>query len=138
MRAQIVCAAFAAALLPANAGAQTLPLTEAQALARLSAESPRVQAVRSVVDVARADVLAAARWPNPRVTFNREAVSGVTENMVMVAQLLPVAGRRRFEVNAASARLDAATSRADDAVRRMRADLRLAYTAPWAAQAGKR
>ena len=138
LRAPIVCAAFAAALLPAIAAAQTLQLTEAQALSRLSNESPRVQAVRTAVDVARADVLAAARWPNPRVTFNREAVAGVTENMVMVAQLLPVAGRRRFEMNAASARVDAATNRADEAVRRMRADLRLAFTDLWAAQLRER
>jgi cobalt-zinc-cadmium efflux system outer membrane protein len=138
MRARVVCAALAAALLPASPGAQTLLLTESQAVARLSAESPRVQAVRAAVDVARADVLSAGRWPNPRVTFNREAVAGVTENMVMVAQLLPVAGRRRFEVSAASARVEAATSRADDAVRRLRADLRLAFTDLWAAQARER
>ena len=138
MRACIVCAALAAALLPASAGAQTLSLTESQALARLSAESPRVQAVRAAIDVARADVLSAARWPNPRVTFNREAVGGTTENMLMVAQVLPVAGRRRFEMNAASARVDAASSRVDDQVRRLRADLRLAFTDLWTAQARER
>ncbi len=138
LRAPIVCAAFVAALLPAIAAAQTLPLTESQALSRLSTESPRVQAVRTAVDVARADALAAARWPNPRVTFNREAVAGVTENMVMVAQLLPVAGRRRFEMSAASARVEASTNRADDAIRRLRADLRLAFTDLWAAQERER
>jgi outer membrane protein, heavy metal efflux system len=52
--------------------------------------------------------------------------------------VLPVAGRRRFEVSAASARVEAATSRADDAVRRLRADLRLAFTDLWAAQARER
>ena len=72
------------------------------------------------------------------MTFNREAVAGITENMLMVAQPLPVTGRRRFEVSAASARVDAATSRADDAVRRLRADLRLAFTDLWAAQARER
>lgn len=138
LRAPIVCAAFAAALLPAIAAAQTLPLTESQALSRLSTESPRVQAVRTAVDVARADVLAAARWPNPRVSFNREAVAGVTENMVMVTQLLPVAGRRRFEMSAASARVEASTNRADDTIRRLRADLRLAFTDLWAAQERER
>src|SRR5688572_15275306 len=138
MRARVVCAALAAALLPASTGAQTLSLTESQALARLSAESPRVRAVRTAVDVARADVLSAARWPNPRVTFNREAVGGITENMLMVAQVLPVAGRRGFEMSAASARVDAASSRADDQVRRLRADLRLAFTDLWTAQARER
>ena len=134
MRIFIVCLA-AVAVLGSSAGAQTLSLTEPETLARLSDESPRVQAVRAAVDVARADVLAAARWPNPRVTFNREAVAGIAEDMVMVSQVLPVAGRRRFEVNAASARVDATSSRAGERLRRLRADLRLAFTDLWAAQA---
>jgi cobalt-zinc-cadmium efflux system outer membrane protein len=137
MRTLIVCFAVGTGLVQ-SAVAQTLPLTESQALSRLSTESPRVQAVRAGIDIARADVLAAARWPNPRVSFNREAVAGVTENMLMVAQLLPVAGRRRFEVSAASARVEAATSRADDAIRRLRADLRLAFTDLWASQLRER
>jgi outer membrane protein, heavy metal efflux system len=138
MRALVARAVLAAALLPAAAGAQSLSLTESQALARLSAESPRVQAVRAAVDVARANILAAGRWPNPTLTFNREAVAGITENMLMVAQVLPVAGRRRFEVSAASARVEAASSRADDQVRRLRADLRLSFTDLWTAQARER
>ena len=138
MRALVVRAVLAAAVLPAGAGAQTLSLTESQALVRLSIESPRVQAVRAAVDVARAEVLAAGRWPNPRVTFNRESVAGIAENMLMVAQVLPVAGRRRLEVGAASARVGAASSRADDQVRRLRADLRLAFTDLWTAQARER
>ena len=85
MRTVVLCATLAAVILPFSAGAQSLPLTEADALARLSADSPRVRAIAAGIDVARADVLAAGRWPNPRVTFNREAVAGVTENMVMVA-----------------------------------------------------
>ncbi len=128
MRTPLVCAALVAALLPTGAGAQTLSLTESEALARLSAESPRVQAARAGVAVARADVLAAARWPNPRVTFNREAVSGIAEDMLMVTQALPISGRRGLEVRAASARVEASAGRADDQVRRLRADLRLAYT----------
>ncbi len=115
-----------------------MSLTESQALARLSAESPRVQAVRSAVDVVRADALAAGRWPNPRVIFNREAVAGIAEHMLMVSQVLPVTGRRRFDVSAASARVDAAASRADDEIRRMRADLRLSFTDLWAAQTRER
>jgi cobalt-zinc-cadmium efflux system outer membrane protein len=138
MRVLVVGGVLAAVVLPAGAGAQTLSLTESQALARLSAESPRVQAVRSAVDVARADVLAAGRWPNPRITFNREAVAGITENMLMVAQVLPVSGRRRLDVSAASARVEAASSRADGQVRRLRAELRLAFTDLWTAQARER
>lgn len=128
MRVLFVCAAIGLACLPAAAGAQTLALTESGALARLSSESPRVQAVRAAVDVARADVLAAARWPNPRVTYSREAVAGVAENYLTVAQVLPVTGRRRLDVLGAAARVEASVSRAEDQVRRLEADLRLAFT----------
>jgi len=84
--------------------------------------------------VARADVLAAGRWPNPRLTFDRESVAGVTENMTMVAQPLPITGRRGLEVQAASALVDASSNRSDDAMRRARADLRLAFAQLVAAQ----
>lgn len=127
MRAQLICAALLAALVPARARAQTIPLTESQALARLSPESPRVRAVRAAIELARADVLAAGRWPNPRLTLDREAVSGITEYIATVAQPLPITGQRRLQVDAASALVDASTSRADEAIRRARADLRLAF-----------
>src|SRR5688572_598927 len=137
MRTFFVCAALAV-VLPASARAQTVTLTESEVLAQLRTASPRVLAARAGVDVARADVLAAARWPNPRVTFNREAVAGVAENMLMVSQVLPITGRRRLEVSAATARVEASSSRADDQLRRVRADLRLAFTDLWAAQERER
>lgn len=138
MRIVVLCATLAAFMPPSNAGAQSLPLTEAEALARLSPASPRVRAIRAGIDVARADVLAAGRWPNPRVTFDREAVAGVTENMTMVSQALPITGRRGFEVQAASALVDASASRADEALRRARADLRLAFAQLVSAQVRER
>lgn len=138
MRVLVVRAAIGLACLPAAAGAQTLSLTESQALARLSSESPRVQALQSAVDVARADVLAAGRWPNPRVTLSREAVAGIAEHYVTVAQPLPITGRRGFEVDAATARAGASASRVDDQVRRLRADLRLSFTSLWVAQTRER
>lgn len=138
MRALLVRAVLAVAVLPASAGAQTLSLTESQALARLSSESPRVQALRAAVDVARADVLAAGRWPNPRVTFNREAVAGITENMLMVSQPIPVTGRRRLDVEVATVRVEASASRAEDQIRRLRADLRLSFNDLWLAQTRER
>jgi cobalt-zinc-cadmium efflux system outer membrane protein len=126
MRAVVLCATLAA-LVPCGVGAQSLPLTEAEALARLSSASPRVRAIRAAIDIARADVLAAGRWPNPRFTYDRESVAGVTEDMAMVSQVLPVTGSRRLEVLAANALVDASTGRADEAVRRARADLRLSF-----------
>jgi cobalt-zinc-cadmium efflux system outer membrane protein len=127
MRTVVLCATLAACILPLNVGAQSLPLTEAEALARLSPASPRARAISAGIDVARADAIAAGRLPNPRLTYDREAVAGVTENMVMVSQTLPITGRRGFEVQAASALVDASSSRADEALRRARADLRLAF-----------
>jgi outer membrane protein, heavy metal efflux system len=138
MRTAMFCAAFTAALLPASVGAQSLKLTESEALALLSAESPRARAIRAAVDVARADVLSAARWPNPRITVDRESVAGVTENIVMVAQPLPITGRRGFEVQAASALVSARSGRADDEIHRLRADLRLAFANLLAAQTRER
>ena len=127
MRAVVLCATLAALSLPSGVDAQSLPLTEAEALARLSPASPRVLAMRADIAVAGAEVLAAGRWPNPRVIYDRESVAGVREDILTVSQVLPITGRRRFEVKAASAVVDATSSRADAALRRARADLRLAF-----------
>src|SRR5262245_31996702 len=127
MRTAVLCAWLAGVLIPAAARAQSLSLTEADALARLSADSPRVRAIRAAVDLARAEVQSVGRWPNPRLTFDRESVAGITENLTMIAQQLPITGRRGLEVRAASALVDASTSRSEDAVRRARADLRVAF-----------
>jgi outer membrane protein, heavy metal efflux system len=138
MRTFCVRAAFAVLLVPVSVGAQTVALTESEVLRQLASASPRVQAARASIDVARADVLAASRWPNPRVTFNRESLAGVAENMVMVSQPLPVTGRRRFDISAATARVEATSQRAEDQIRRIRADLRLVFTDLWAAQERER
>ena len=138
MRTVVLCATLAAVGLPSGVGAQSLPLTESDVLARLSPDSPRVRGIRAATDVARADVLAAGRWPNPRVTFDRESVAGISENITMVAQTLPITGRRGLEMQAASALVDASSNRSDDAMRRARADLRLAFAQLVAAQVRER
>ncbi len=138
MRALVLGAMLAAVVLPSSAGAQSLSLTESDVLARLSPQSPRVRAIRAAVDVARADVLAAARWPNPRLTLDRESVAGVTEVMTMVAQPLPISGHRGLLVDAATALVEASSSRADDEMRRARADLRVAFAQLMTAQARER
>jgi len=128
-----------AALLTVSvpAASQTV-LSEAEALTRLSADSPRARAIRAGVDVARAEISTAGRWPNPRLTVDRESVAGVSETLTTVLQPLPVTGRRELERSAASAVADAHASRADDEVRRVRADLRLAYAELAAAQVRER
>ena len=137
MRALIV-RAVVVVLLPGLAAAQTVLLTESEALAQLSSDNPRVRRLSSGVALARVEVEAAGRWPNPRAAFNREAVAGVVEQMVTVSQVLPVTGRRGFDVRAASARLDATSQRAAGELRRLRADLRLSFTELWLAQALER
>ena len=137
MRTRMCCMVMALLAISASASAQ-LVLSEADALSRLSPESPRVRAMRAAIDITRADVLAASRWPNPRVAFDRESVSGVTENMTTVLQPLPITGRRGLETHAAEALLAATTSRVDDELRRARADLRLAYSNLLVAQTRER
>ncbi|MEQ1573320.1 MAG: TolC family protein [Vicinamibacterales bacterium] len=126
MRIRTWCVGVALLSFSVPTAGQT-PLSEADALARLSAESPRVRAIRAAVELTRADALASGRWPNPRATFNRESVAGVTENMVTVTQALPITGRRGLEMSAASALVSASSSRADEEIRRARAELRAAY-----------
>ena len=72
-------------------------MSEADALARLSTDSPRVRAIRSGIELARADVLSANRWPNPRLYVGRESVAGVTETITSVLQPLPITGQRRLK-----------------------------------------
>jgi len=134
MRIRTWCVAAALACFPRLAAAQTV-LSEAEALARLSAESPRVRAIRSAIDVARAEALAPGRWPNPRVTFNREAVAGITENMFFVTQPLPITGRRGLDVDALSALVVATERRADEEIRQVRAAVRSAFADLVSAQA---
>jgi outer membrane protein, heavy metal efflux system len=121
----------------APTAAQTV-LSEADALARLSSDSPRARAIRSAVDVARADVLNVGRWPNPRLNVDREAVAGVAETLTTVLQPLPITGRRTLERESATASAEATARRADDELRRTRADLRLTYADLVAAQIRER
>jgi cobalt-zinc-cadmium efflux system outer membrane protein len=136
MRAAVLCAALT--VVPVGVGAQSVTLTESEALARLSAEGARVRALRAPVEVARADVLAAGRWPNPRFSIERQSVAGVTEYYTSISQPLPITGRRDLEVQAASTLVLARSRRADDDVRRLRADLRLAFADLVAAQVRER
>jgi cobalt-zinc-cadmium efflux system outer membrane protein len=137
MRCVVPCAALAV-LLPLSASAQSLSMTEADVLARVSADSPRVRAIRAATDVVRAESLSARRWPNPRLTVDRESVAGVTEYLTMIGQPLPITGRRGLEIRSADALADASAARTDDVLRRARADVRFAYAQLVAAQTRER
>src|SRR5262245_39092686 len=138
MRTALCCAVLALMWPSTFAHGQPVNLTEAEALSRLSAASPRAKAARAAVEVARADVISANRWPNPPLPFDRQAVAGVTEHMFMVAQPLPITGRRDLEAKAASALVNATSSRADEEVRRLRTDLKVAFAELLAAQTRER
>lgn len=110
-------------------------LSETDALARLTGNTPRARAARAPIDVAQAEARAALRWPNPRVAVQREAVSGVAEVLSTVQQLLPITGRRTLEHAALTALTGAAAARSGDVLRVARADLRRAYVDLAVAQA---
>ena len=137
MRCVVLCATLAA-LLPLPAGAQSLLLSEADVLTRVSTESPRVRAIRAATDVVRAEALSARRWPNPVFTVDRESVAGVTEYLTMVGQPLPITGRRSLEIRSADTLIAASTARSEDLLRRARADVRIAYAQLIAAQTRER
>ena len=86
MRKVVLCAALVGVLAPSSVGAQSLILTESEALARLSTNGPRVRAIRAGIEVAQVDVLMAGRWPNPRLTVDRESVAGTTEYLTKLVR----------------------------------------------------
>ena len=102
-------------------------LAEAEAVARLSLESPRARAARAEVEVARADALAAGRLSNPQLTLSRESVAGVAENFLLVSQALPVWGRRGLQLESAAQQVRASELRTDDLLRRLRGEVRRAF-----------
>ena len=82
MRSVVLCATLAA-LLPSRAGAQSLSLTEADVLARLSVESPRVRAIRAATDVVRAEALPTDRVQR-RILMSRSEASSCCCLMPMI------------------------------------------------------
>ena len=114
MRTRTWCVAAALVCLPRLAAAQTV-LSEADALARLSADSPRVRAIRAAVDVAprgrarRRPLAESALHVQSRVgrRRHREHVDGRRRRCRSP-------GRRGLEVSAASALVDASERRADE------------------------
>jgi cobalt-zinc-cadmium efflux system outer membrane protein len=111
---------------PGVAAAQQV-LTEAEAVARLSLESPRGRAARAEVDLVKAEAMAAGRFPNPSFTVSREAVAGTSEGYFLVSQSLPIWGRRGLQSDGAAERVRAAEFRAEDLQRLLRAAVRRAF-----------
>ena len=139
MRAVVLCAALAAAVVPSSAGAQSLSLTESEALARLSADSPRVRAIRAG-DRRRARRRAGGRplaesagHVRPRIGRRRHREHD--DGGAAAADHRPARARRAGGVGAGRRRARAAPTTRCAA---LRADLRLAFAQLVAAQVRER
>ena len=110
----------------APAAGQTL--TEEQALARMRAEHPYLQALRLGVTELEADTRERLLLANPTVSFTREDAGGSTDDFLLVSQELPVRGRRGLLGEAAGQAVNAAEARVDAAALAAETRLRLAFT----------
>jgi outer membrane protein, heavy metal efflux system len=86
-------------------------LSEVEAV-RLGLARPEVEALfEGEIDVARSDVLAAERLPNPALSYSREDSRGATtdsqEDFFWLTQRVDLSGRRGLHTQAAQRRVDA-------------------------------
>ena len=110
-------------------------LSEDQALVRLRAEHPRIEALRAAVEELAATVRQPSLPANPTVTFTREGAGLHSDDFLLVSQELPLSGRRRLLGEAAARAVTAAAARADDAQLAFETHLRLAFVDLLLAQA---
>jgi outer membrane protein, heavy metal efflux system len=129
-----VCA-FAAGSAASEQRATPAPLlTEADALARMMAADPRVQAARARIDEVRAEQDERTRWPNPFVTFSREESAGLEDVFLTARQEVALSGRRRHLRAAGTLAIDAADAGATSQIRELQALLRRSFTTLLVAQ----
>ncbi|MFY3742500.1 TolC family protein [Anaeromyxobacter sp. Red801] len=108
-----------------------LSLDEAEAVRRALARPALDEQLRATVDLARADELAARRWPNPEASWSHEQVGGdgktERQDVAILSQRFDLSGRRGLRGDAAGKRVEAA--RADAALTRsaVEADVRRAF-----------
>lgn len=136
-RAASLC--FALALLsgwPIGAHAQVL--TEADAVARALAASPRLRASRARPVQTAAEERARRALPNPTVTVQQEDAANTRDRFVLVEQELPVTGRRSLLARASVHAVGRAEAYARGDAHAIRRDARLAYTGLLAAEARER
>ena len=109
-------------------------LTEEQALARMRAEHPHVEALRLGVRELEAGARERRLLANPTVSYTREDAGPGTDDFLLVSQELPVRGRSGLLGEAAAQAVTAAEARADASVLAFETRLRLAFTALLLAQ----
>lgn len=90
------------------------PLDEAEVVRRALARPALEEQLRAKVDLARADEVAARRWPNPEASWSHEQVdtAGGTErqDVAVLSQRVDVSGRRGLRGDAAAKRVEAASA----------------------------
>lgn len=120
---------------PAAVAAAGQTLTEDQALGRLRAEHPQLEALRATVEELAASVRQPSLPANPTVTFTREDAGLGSDDFLLVSQELPLGGRRRLLGEAARQAVSAAEGQAADARLAFESRLRLAFADLLLAQA---
>jgi cobalt-zinc-cadmium efflux system outer membrane protein len=103
-------------------------LTEAEAVARALAASPRVRAAAAAPAQAAADYGVRRLVPNPAVRFQQEDAAGTRDRFLLVEQELPLAGRRGLLAQASTQAVASATAQARVEADLVRRDVRIAYT----------
>lgn len=94
-------------------------IDEDEAVRRALARPALDEQLRAAVDLARADEMAARRWPNPEASWSHERIGGDGErqDVAVISQRIDLSGRRGLRGDAAGTRVEAA--RADVALTRL-------------------
>lgn len=104
------------------------PLSEAQAVARMRAEHPRVTALRFAVREREAEARGRTLPANPAVAYTREEAGAGVDDFLLVSQELPLWGRRRLLGAAAGHAVSAAAADVEARLLAVEAELRLVFT----------
>ena len=104
------------------------PLTEEQALERMRAGHPHLQALDLGVREVEADARERSLLANPTVGYTREDTGVGIDDFLLVSQELPLRGRAGLLREAAAQSATTAEARADASRRAFEARLRLAFT----------
>ena len=123
--ARLCAAVLACLLLAPTVAAQEL--TERDALARFTAEHPRVTALRFQVEQVRAESQARSLLTNPAVAYTYESAAGSRDDFLLFRQELPVTGRLKLLRAAGGMTVDVAQAGADFDLRLLRAQVRLFF-----------
>lgn len=118
----------ASAVLVPWTSVQAQNLTEADAVARALAASPRVRAANAAPLQAEAEYRVRRVVPNPTVRFQQEDAAGTRDRFLLVDQELPLSGRRGLLAQASTQAVASATAQARVEADLVRRDVRLAYT----------